>query len=140
MFGLVLLVYYFYAYYKNKTLYKSILELDNAAIFTLIWFIVMVIAARGAIRLLFVFAPITAVLGSYFLVKAFTSSLRLNDKLFRFISVILIIIIGLAFISGFAKTSFNQSKYTGPSYNLQWQRAGSWIKENTPLDSVFGHW
>jgi len=140
LFSIVIIAYYLHAYYKDKNLYKSLTEINKTTIFTLIWFIVMIIAARGAIRLLFVFAPITAVLGSYFLVKAFDTSLNLNDKLFRFIGVIAVIIIAAIFISNFGETTLAQAKYTGPSYNIQWQKAGNWIRNSTPLDAVFGHW
>jgi len=34
----------------------------------------------------------------------------------------------------------NQAKYTGPSSNIQWQKAMSWVRENTPEDSLFSHW
>lgn len=140
IFGIIMLGYYFYSYYKDKELYSGMLTLDKTAIFTLVWFIVMVIAARGAIRLLFVFAPIIAVLGSYFLVQLFKTSLRFKDQLFKFAGVIMVIVLIIVFAVGFSKTTLNQAKYTGPSYNQQWQTAGNWIRENTPLDSVFGHW
>ncbi|MEA3430547.1 MAG: STT3 domain-containing protein [Nanoarchaeota archaeon] len=140
IFGLIMLGYYFYSYYKDKNLYQGFRSLDKSAIFTLIWFIVMVIAARGAIRLLYVFAPITAILGSYFLIQIFKTSLNFKDQLFKFSGVIIVIILISVFAMGFSKTVMSQSKYTGPSYNQQWQTAGDWIKQNTPLDSVFGHW
>ncbi|MBW3022470.1 glycosyltransferase family 39 protein, partial [Candidatus Woesearchaeota archaeon] len=139
-FGIIMLIWYLQAYYKDKELYSSILTLDKAAIFTLIWFIVMVIAARGAIRLLFVFAPITAILGAYFLVQLFKTSIRFKDNLYKIAGVVIVIIIATVFIVGFSRTTMQQAKYTGPSYNQQWQKAGAWIKDNTPLDAVFGHW
>ena len=32
------------------------------------------------------------------------------------------------------------SKNTGPSAHIQWQKAMSWVRTNTPEDSVFVHW
>jgi len=41
---------------------------------------------------------------------------------------------------GFAKASISNAKYTGPSYNQQWQSAGEWVRGNVKEDAVFAHW
>ena len=38
------------------------------------------------------------------------------------------------------KSSLIQAKFTGPSANVQWQRAMKWVRENTPQNSIFVHW
>ena len=70
-FVIVVLYYYFYAFYKDKELFDKISKLKWIPTFIFIWFLITIIGARSAIRLLFVFAPITAVLGSYILVYLF---------------------------------------------------------------------
>ncbi|MBU0471089.1 MAG: hypothetical protein KKF65_00565, partial [Nanoarchaeota archaeon] len=39
----------------------------------------------------------------------------------------------------YAQSTF-QSKNTGPSANMQWQQAMSWVRENTNEGSIFIHW
>ncbi|MFH1211245.1 MAG: hypothetical protein V1645_05015, partial [archaeon] len=44
------------------------------------------------------------------------------------------------YVNGFTDTTLNQAQYTGSIYNVQWQKAMGWVRENTPQDAVFGHW
>jgi asparagine N-glycosylation enzyme membrane subunit Stt3 len=140
--------FYFNSFYKNKENYKQILSWDKKYIFILVWFLIMVIAARGAARLIFIFAPITAIMASYGITKIGESILKIKNVAYRYIAIIVVVIVLLSPLSGafsgviphFYKSSLSQGQYSGPAYNQQWQIAGQWARENIPEEAVFGHW
>ncbi len=170
VFMLVIAIAYIYSFYKNKEVYNRISLIDKKYIFIFIWFLVMVVAARGAARLLFVFSPIICILASYFIFSfgswLWRFSRERKDKIYRVGMYIVFAIFVMSIfswplnnvvnkipildmsdlinqgglISKFTQITKGQAKYTGPSYNQQWQFAGRWIRENTPEDSVFAHW
>jgi len=136
---------YFYAYKKDKGLYDSILNFDRTILFVLIWFLVMVVAARSAVRLIHIFSPITVVLVSYAFVKIYEFAKGLDQKYYKFaIYFVLVLFLVLPNVHGslinLYNISNNQASNTGPSYNQQWQVAMSWVRENTNEDAVFAHW
>lgn len=147
-FILIISIIYLYNFYKNKELFNEIRNIDKRYIFILVWFLLMTVSARGALRLFFVFAPITTVMVSYLMMELYKISSKFKDKAFRILGFIIIILIlfnpiGNAYdgiVTDFARNSINQAKNTGPSYNQQWQVAMAWVRENTPEDSVFAHW
>jgi len=133
------LVYYYIKIYKQKKI-EDLVKLDETLIFTLIWFIVMVVAARSAIRLIFIFAPITTIIFAYFVYKTYEHSLKIKEKLYKIIIILIIIFITLSLFIGFYKDTSNQAKYVGSIYNQQWQVAGDWVRKNTLENAVFAHW
>ena len=147
-FILILSILYLYTFYKNKDLLEQIKSLDKEYIFLLIWFLLMIVAARGAIRLFFVFAPVTVIIVSYLFVELMKYSLNIKNKAIKITSFLFILLVlfspfGSSYdglIPDFAKNSYNQARFTGLSYNQQWQRAMAWVRENTPKDAVFAHW
>ncbi|MFH1276013.1 MAG: STT3 domain-containing protein, partial [Candidatus Woesearchaeota archaeon] len=140
--------FYLHSYYKDKSTYEQILKWDKKLIFVLIWFLIMVVAARGAARLLFIFAPITAIMAGYAVTELGDIIYRIKNKSYKIVlAVILILVLVSPFafpakgvIVNFSESSLNQAKYSGPGYNQQWQLAGQWARENIPEDAVFGHW
>ena len=72
-FGLAI-IFYIWSFMKNKGLFQAIGQINKNHIFVFIWFIIMIMAARRAIRLIFVFSSISAVLVAYVLVRAFEAS------------------------------------------------------------------
>ncbi|MCD4666636.1 glycosyltransferase family 39 protein [archaeon] len=140
LFVLFFLYYYLNLFYKRGSEFENISKINKKYIFVLIWFIMMVIAARSAIRLLFIFAPITAVIFSYFSFKVFNLHKKIKDTLIKTgIIIAIILFVSWTFI-GFWQITNAQAVSTGPSYNQQWQVAGQWIRENTQEDAVFAHW
>ena len=140
-FASIIIYYYIHYFYKDKETFEEISKIDKTYIFVLMWFFFMLIGARSAIRLLFIFAPITAILVSYFVFRVvdyFKGTIK--NRNFRLITYVLIALIVLLSLNGFAKTVSNQAQYVGLNYNQQWQYAGQWIRENTSRDAVFAHW
>jgi hypothetical protein len=139
-FFVIMIWMYVRTYYKDKDVFKRVKELDSVYFFVFIWFLFMVIAARSAVRLLFVFSPVTAVLMGYLSVRLAERGLKLKEKIYKVAAIAVIILLFGTIFMGFSKTVLAQGKYTGPSYNQQWQTAMKWVRENTPEDAIFAHW
>ena len=156
LFALLSMWFYFKSYYQKKEDYQKILGLDKKYVFVLIWFLIMVVAARGAIRLMYIFTPITAVLAAVAVFKMGEYVMAVKQKWYKYLGVALLILILFnpfalinisifkfmeeGIVPSFSKSISSQAKYSGPGYNQQWQIAGAWARENIPEDAVFGHW
>ena len=135
-----LIYFYFNVYKKDKNIFKEMVSIDKKNALLLIWLFVMLIASRGAIRLIFILAPITAILVAHFLFYITDYSKNLKIQSYKWVTYIAVIIIFVFIFSGFAKSTTVQAKYIGPMYDQQWQMAESWVKENTKESDVFIHW
>jgi len=145
VFIVILLYLFLKAFYKEKEQYNKVLEIDRTYLFLLVWFIFMVVAARGAVRVLYIFAPIVFLLSSYLVVKAFDYILSFKQYYVKILGSLLILFILLApMIQGnlneYTRSTLAQAKFAGPLYHQQWQNAGKWIRENTPENAIFAHW
>ena len=139
--------FYFRFFYKNKEYYNQLTKIDKKYFFMLIWFLGGIIASTSAIRLLFEFVPVTAILVAYFGVAVYDYINKIKNL---YIKIALIVVLALIFFNPFAtaqgivvknyNSSKNQAKYIGPGYNARWMQAGEWTRENTPKDAVFAHW
>jgi asparagine N-glycosylation enzyme membrane subunit Stt3 len=146
--GIACLVIYFYSFKKNKELYNKILNFDKNLLFVIVWFLVLTVAARGAVRLLHIYSPITTILVAYFFVKVYDYAKSLKKDNLKYLKYgIYVILILMLVMPGVKGTLFNlyqttskQAEFTGPSYNGQWQFAMKWVRENTTEDAVFAHW
>jgi dolichyl-diphosphooligosaccharide--protein glycosyltransferase len=140
IFFLGFIAYYIYSFYKDKDTFRQLLKIKKENILLISWFVVSIMAARRAIRLVMFIAPVTSILISYFFFNLVEKSKKLKKDLYRFILIGILILFYSSMIFGFAKTSLYQATYTGPSYNQQWQNAMNWVRENTPEEAVFAHW
>lgn len=151
-FAIIIAYSYLNAYYKDKTTYEYIKTIDKKYAFLLIWFILSIVAATSAIRLIFEFTPIAVILASFFIVEVFDYFNTRKEQLLRWSGIIIIMLLlfsPFSFAQGKIqqgsiyqdyKSADNQMKYMGPGYNQQWQVAGGWARKNTPVNSVFAHW
>jgi len=134
-------IFYLYSFYKNKNVFEQFSNFDRNLIFIFVWFLIMVMGARSAVRLIFVFSTITAILVAYFGFRVIDYSNKLvKYKLLKYGTFIFVAIALILVFKAAAQESINQASYMGPSYNVQWQRAGQWARESTPEDAVFAHW
>ncbi len=122
---------------------KTDMKLKYSMIVLFVWLVPMLIATRGAIRLFFVIVPTTCFMVGYLIYSLAGFAKRNKDETVKFFTLVAIIAVGvlllLTFI-GFVKTTSAQAKYTGPSANVQWQKAMAWTRENTTEGSIFAHW
>ncbi len=138
-------------YYKRKdTAFDSI---PFEYIVILILLLLAIFSARGAVRLIMVLGPISAIFVGYINVELATRFIKNKDdnkKMWYGIFAVLVIIlsvyalIGIPFSnqkSGFYyESSYSAFGFVPGPYNQQWQYAMSWVRENTKEDAVFGHW
>ena len=140
-----ILGYFVYGFYKDKEVYEHFRKIDKTHIFILMWFLMTTIGARSAVRLLFIFVPVTTVLVSYTLIRAFDFGFYSKNNFLKIITTLIVgILIFAPFVQGSlidrARITINTAKFTGPSYDQQWQMAMKFVRENTPKESVFAHW
>jgi len=134
---LVFGIYFIWLYLNEKVDIKSELLIIAS------WLFFMLVAGRGAIRFFFLMAPFICFMVGYLPVKLFEYFKKSKDELVKvllFILLILIIIILISRVIAFTNTITQQSKYTGPSANIHWQKAMFWTRDNTPPGSIFVHW
>ncbi len=143
-FVLLIAIFYLVAYYKKLDVLDKISKIDKKYTFVFIWFLLMTIAARSAIRLVFIFSPIISIISAHFICSIFRRGISLKKYYLRVLTVVLIISLLVLPVSGtllsFSKQTYNRAKYTGPSYNFQWQYGMEWVRDNTPEDAIFAHW
>jgi hypothetical protein len=81
---------------------------------------------------------------SYLIVEPFYSSRNISKRDLKLIAIALGIIVLL--FSGYYGMNYYKSiksesySYVPYYYTLQWQKAMSWVRENTPQNAVFAHW
>ena len=103
-----------------------------------------IIGARGGIRLIMVLGAISPIAIAFFIVTVSKRYLIEKEETMKFLLGTLAILILLASLFTLW-TYYQQDKYTAenfaPSaYNWQWQKAMSWVRENTSQNAVFAHW
>ena len=131
------IVYSIYLYLKDT------FKIKNELIFIAVWLFTMLIAVRGAVRFFFVITPLFCFMVGYFLNNLKTYAQQSKEDLMRMVSWLLLTFAILLLITNsftLSTASIQQAKYTGPSANVQWQEAMSWVRENTQEGAVFLHW
>jgi len=154
--GLSLLVYFSgflifigsfaYVYYKK---YKEgeFLIFKEFNITYMLYFIILtmtIIGARGAIRLIMVLGAISPVVVSFLIIKTCKKYFKEKGESTKFfVGLIVLIILFAAMFTlwNYYKADKNTGENFGPGpYQWQWQKAMSWIRDNTSEDAVFAHW
>src|SRR3989344_942604 len=140
--------YYLHSFKHDKTAFAELASWKGEYIFVLIWTVFMLLAARGAVRLIFIFAPVVMLIGSYTLIRAAEFAYHLKKPVWKWSALAVLVIVLISplaapfqgAINNFTSDSLKQAKYAGPPYDPQWQIAGKWVKENIAEDAIFGHW
>ena len=116
-------------------------QIDYASIFLLVLFILGLLSARGAVRIIMVFAPIATIFAGYLIVEIIDRFRKAESKTILGILMIIIILSGIFTFWAYFKIIGAQSSSMIPSsYNQQWQKAMLWTRENTSKNAVFAHW
>jgi len=122
---------------------KSEWSVDTRWIFIAAWMIPMLLAIRSAIRIFFAIVPFISLMVPIALFEIANFGKRNKDGLARLVSFAIVIILTVLLIMTsftYYETVKNQAKYQTPSYNVDWQNAMSWVRDNTTEGSVFLHW
>ncbi|MBI5391920.1 glycosyltransferase family 39 protein [Candidatus Woesearchaeota archaeon] len=141
---------YFKYYYQEKEEYQKISKLDKGAVFLIIWFLIGVIAATTAIRVLFEFSPISAIFAAFLCIEGYEYLQTRKEKWVQWTGTGIIVLLlfnpieygylSAGILANDYSASMGQVRYSGPGYTTQWQIAGQWARQNTPKDAVFAHW
>ncbi len=111
-------------------------------LFTL--FILCLITARSAVRLIMILAPVSVIFAGFLAVKSFDYFREVRDSTWKIVVgtfMILVLISTIHCFIAFYKESSATAKGMIPSYyNQQWQEAMAWVRDETPENSVFAHW
>ncbi len=122
---------------------KSKWHVDTRWIIIAAWMIPMLIAVRSASRVLFLIVPFVSMMIPLALLEIFKWGKRNKDATLKIGSFILVgvlsIILLFSVISQYKDDKIS-AKYQTPDYDSNWQNAMSWVRENTPKDSIFLHW
>ncbi len=136
-------VYLFYFYSKEKNL-DELKKIDFRYLLVIAFFIISIIGARSAIRLIMGLVPAASILAGYFVVATFIKAKNSKGDLEK---IIVWVIAALIILSAFYALYFNYKIVSGtapafvPSiYTQQWQQAMAWVRVNTPENAVFAHW
>jgi asparagine N-glycosylation enzyme membrane subunit Stt3 len=129
--------------YKRNNM-KELLVIDFSHIFILSLIILMIIASRGAVRLFVISSPVFIIAAGFLPVALFNYWTKSKDDFFKLFLLLFLAIsvfyLVLTFIN-YEKNTAQTAEFTIPSsYNMQWQRAMSWVRENTAPGSIFVHW
>ncbi|MDO8623032.1 MAG: STT3 domain-containing protein [archaeon] len=136
-----------YIYFKEfkKEKFEKFKEFNFTYILYFITLTLAIVAARGAVRLVMVLAAVTPVVVAFLSVKTSEKFLESKEEFNKFIAgtLAVLIIISLIFTCWqyyqIEKSSAENFAPIG-MYNVQWQKAMGWIRDNTPENAVFGHW
>ena len=129
--------------YKSNNL-KELLEIDFSYIFILSLIILMIIASRGAVRLFVISSPVFIIAAGFLPVALLNYWTKSKDDFLKLFLLVFLAIsvfyLALTFINYEKNTSQTAEFIVPSSYNIQWQQAMSWVRENTAPGSIFVHW
>jgi asparagine N-glycosylation enzyme membrane subunit Stt3 len=147
-FGAILIFLICFGYYYFKKYREGSFSDFKAFDFSyILYFLILtlgIIGARGGIRLIMVLGAVSPIAVSFLIVKSSEKFIRTKDETLKLIlGVLVLIIIVASLITLF--TYYKQDKATSENfapgyYQFQWQKAMSWVRENTQEDAVFAHW
>ena len=136
--GIILFAGYFiWLYFKGE------IRIKNTLILIASWLFIIIVAARGAVRLFFVITPFVCFMVGYSLFNLFSYSRENKEEIMKillWIGLIISIVLLVFSFNTFTEIVTQQGKSTGPSANIQWQKAMSWVRDNTDPDGIFIHW
>ncbi|MEM4248510.1 MAG: STT3 domain-containing protein [Candidatus Nanoarchaeia archaeon] len=137
---LVLLgILYLLAYYKDRTHLEN-LENKWPWLLLVVWLLITLLAARGQVRLLFSAVPPIAIAAAVFISKL-TDWAKSQQKVLKYsILIALVLISSAAFATAAQQTAYQNYKYSGSMTPGQWEAAMTFLREQTPEDSVVAHW
>lgn len=143
---LILLASSLYIYFKRhkNNNFDDLTHINFSHILLLSLIVLMVIASRGAIRLFVISSPIFIIAAGFLPVELLNYWIKIKDDLLKVLFMILILLSLFLLVSTFINyevSSAATAKYSIPgAYNIQWQQAMAWVRENTQKEDIFVHW
>src|SRR3989344_1248113 len=135
------IIYLYIKYHRENDLSFETVELEYILLFAL--FVITIASARGAVRLIMVLVPIAPIFVAYLITESGFKIFKTKESVKIFwicLFALLIIISGQTAYNYYKAIKSEAYNYVPYYYTLQWQEAMSWVRDNTPLTSVFAHW
>lgn len=144
--GLILLGTAIYSYYKiNQE--KNLDDLKEMEFSYILYFLILtlgIVAARGAVRFLMILGAVSPIAVAFLVVHTSQKYVKTKEeamKLFMGIVAIVLIVASIFVLVSYYNDDKSSASNFGPGpYQWQWQKAMSWVRENTSENSVFAHW
>ncbi|MEX0932599.1 MAG: STT3 domain-containing protein [Candidatus Pacearchaeota archaeon] len=144
---ILLLVSVLWAYFRNvksKQGLEKLKSIEFSYLLLLSLLILMMVASRGAIRLLVISSPVFVIAVAFFIVAMLMYWLNSKEEFWKlilglifFVSLVFSV---MTFMTYQSQTSQTVEATAPHSSTVQWQQAMSWVRENTGEDSLFVHW
>jgi asparagine N-glycosylation enzyme membrane subunit Stt3 len=118
-------------------------KINSLQILLMTLMFLVILNGRSAIRTFFLITPFVLLGVGYLVTRILAYALRSKDEIFKVIlwGLFLFALGGILFsMNSYKENTTNQAKYTGPSANVQWQNAMSWVRNNTMEGGKFAHW
>ncbi|MFH1500713.1 MAG: STT3 domain-containing protein [archaeon] len=135
--------YIYYKYYKEGEL-TELKKIDTSYLFLIAFFIVSLIGARSAVRLIMVLSPPAAGIVGFFTMAVIERARKEKEETLKMALVVGAIIIAIlsiyAFYFNYQVTVAQARGMVPSSYTNQWQKAMEWVRTETPEEAVFSHW
>ena len=135
-------IYTYYKYHKENK--QELMKFDIGVIILFVLFFVTILAARGGVRLIMMLDPPTSIIVAYFIAICIKDINKSKDELLKIVAWVVVAIILVASLYAgvnLYKTNVSQASSFVPNiYTWQWQKAMSWVRNNTSESAVFGHW
>ena len=135
--------YFYYKRHKEGG-FSDFKEFEFSHILYFVIVTMATIGARGAIRLIMVLGAVSPIAIGFLIVMSCNKYPRKGEDTKKFFIGILVLLILVTSI--FTVWTYYQSdkgvagSYVPSTYQWQWQKAMSWVRENTSIDAVFAHW
>lgn len=129
--------------YRDGT-FEEIEKFNFAYMFYLIILSLAIVGARGGVRLIMILAAVSPVAASFFSVKTISKAFKEKEETLKFFMVVLAIIV--VFLTLFTIWNYYQvekstaANFAPGIYQVQWQKAMEWVRNDTPTNAVFAHW
>jgi len=127
-------------YKKDERMVRNFREINLLYILVLVLSFLEIISMRGAIRLFFIISPMMVITSSFLFVEVYDLK-RYLDKRIVFVILLAFSVVFLQIaISYTLQTEYSAKGMIPSGYHQQWQSAMGWVRDNTPLGSIFVSW
>ena len=144
--SVLIFVYFVIKYYLryNKSGDDGFSKIRYEYLLLFALFVVTLFTVRGAIRLIMVLGPISTIFVGFLIVELIDRYFKIKVDIAKLLTGLVIILVLVASIYTFyiyyESVNAQAFSFVPSSYNIQWQKAMEWVRDNTAEDAVFSHW
>ena len=131
---------YLYVYYKDRNLFDNTFNVNWVLLLLFIWFGLSLLMSRHQLRLLHMLSPPGAIVIGWFAVGAFEKLRKFKTESFAKVLLVCLVLFSLFAFYSATSNSIGQNTWMGSMMPGQWDNAMTFLREQTPKDSVITHW